>query len=241
MIADKQVYDGGARGLAKVSQSIVVSVDYRLAPEAKFPAQHDDALAAYRWVTQNAPSLQGDPKRLAIAGESAGGNLAIATAIAARDQKLPLPLHVLAVYPITQLNNLATPSYVDSATAKPLNKLMMEWFTQHTISKPADKKDARLDLLSANLKGLPPVTLINARIDPLRSDSDLLEAALTTAGVQVEHRIYDGVTHEFFGMAAVVGKAKAAQQWAGDRLTQSLMSARPSVAVQAVVPRSSTY
>jgi len=221
VLADKNVYDGGARGIAKYAHAVVVSVDYRLAPEAKFPAQHADALTTYKWACEHAESINGDPKRLAIAGESAGGNLALATAVAARDQNLTPPLHVLAVYPIVQATYLATPSYQDCEHAKPLNKVMMEWFAGHVLS-PADKTDPRIDLLNANLKGLPPVTLINARIDPLRSDGDLLTAALKNAGVKVEHKIYEGVTHEFFGMAAVVAKAKEAQAFAGQQLKTSL-------------------
>ncbi len=225
VLADKNVYDGGSRGLAKQADAIVVSVDYRLAPEAKFPAQHDDALATYKWAAANAESINGDPKRLAIAGESAGGNLAVATAMAARDQRLPLPLHVVAVYPIAQASDMATPSYRDSATAKPLNKAMMAWFADKTFSRPTEKADPRIDLVHADLKGLPPVTLINARIDPLRSDGDMLAAALRKAGVTVDHRIYEGVTHEFFGMAAVVAKARDAQAHAGQELKKSLGAA----------------
>ena len=222
VLADKNVYDGGARGLAKEANAVVVSVDYRLAPEAKFPAQHDDALATYKWAASNAASIKGDPTRMALAGESAGGNLAIATAIAARDQNLAKPAHVVAVYPVTQAANLATLSYLDSASAKPLNKPMMEWFAKHVFGKPEDAKDPRIDLVNANLKGLPPITLINAEIDPLRSDSDLLEAALKKAGVKVEHKVYAGTTHEFFGMAAVVADAKNAQKLAGQRLKSAL-------------------
>lgn len=222
VIADKNVYDGGARGLAKEANAVVISVDYLLAPEFPFPAQHDDALTTYKWAAANAASIKGDPKRLALAGESAGGNLAIATALAARDQHLTQPLHIVAVYPITQATDLSTPSYDDSEFAKPLNKQMMKWFANKTFSKSRDKKDARIDLIHANLKGLPAVTLISAQIDPLRSDSDLLTAALTQAGVKVEHKIYDGVTHEFFGMAAVVAKAKQAQAFAGLQLQKSL-------------------
>ncbi len=225
VLADKNVYDGGARGIAKQTNAIVVSVDYRLAPEAKFPAQHDDALATYQWAAANAASLGGDPRRLAIAGESAGGNLALATAIAARDQRLVAPVHVLAVYPIAQASDFATLSYNDSATAKPLNKAMMGWFADTTFGKPGDKSDPRVDLVHADLRGLPPVTLINARIDPLRSDGDMLAAALGKAGVKVDHRIYDGVTHEFFGMAAVVAKARDAQAHAGQALKASFTAA----------------
>ena len=222
VLADKNVYDGGSRGIAKQANAVVVSVDYRLAPEAKFPAQHDDALATYKWAAANAASIKGDPKRLAIAGESAGGNLAIATAIAVRDQNLALPLHVLAVYPIAQATDLATPSYQDSENAKPLNKAMMAWFAAAVFSTPDEKKDPRIDLINADLRGLPPVTLINARVDPLRSDGDMLAASLHKAGVKVKHKVYDGVTHEFFGMAAVVPKAKQAQALAGRELKKSL-------------------
>ena len=225
VLADKNVYDGGARGIAKQANAIVVSVDYRLAPEAKFPAQHEDALASYKWATANAASIKGDPKRLAIAGESAGGNLAVATAMAARDQKLTAPMHVVAVYPIAQAADLDTPSYRDSAAAKPLNKPMMVWFADKVFSKPEEKKDPRIDLVHANLAGLAPVTLINARIDPLRSDGDMLAASLKKAGVKVEHKVFDGVTHEFFGMAAVVAKAKEAQAFAGEQLKKSFGAA----------------
>ena len=179
-------------------------------------------------MAENAALLKGDPKRLALAGESAGGNLAIATAMAARDQKLTAPQHVLSVYPIAQATDLSTPSYKDSANAKPLNKAMMAWFADKVFAKPEDKKDPRIDLIHANLKGLPPVTLINARIDPLRSDSDQLAAALKKAGVEVQHIVYDGVTHEFFGMAAVVAKAKQAQAEGGQRLKSSLGAKAPS-------------
>lgn len=222
VLADKNVYDGGARGIAKQANSIVVSVDYRLAPEAKFPAQHDDALATYEWTADNAASFNGDAKRLAIVGESAGGNLALATAIAARDRGLTAPLLIISVYPIAQATDMSTPSYQDSEEAKPLNKVMMGWFADKVFSKSDDKTDPRIDLINADLKGLPPVTLINARIDPLRSDADLLAAALKKAGVKINHKIYDGVTHEFFGMAAVVGKAKQAQVFAGQQLKKYL-------------------
>jgi acetyl esterase/lipase len=218
VLADKNVYDGGARGLAKQAKAIVVSVDYRLAPEAKFPAQYDDAVAAYKWVAANAASFNGNPKRLAVAGESAGGNLAVEVALAARDQKLTIPKGIVAVYPVVQLTDQATPSYQDSAQAKPLDKAMMGWFGKQVFADPAQMSDPRVDLLKANLKGLPHVTLISAQIDPLRSDGDLLADALKKAGVHVDHKIYDGVTHEFFGMAAVVDDAKSAQGKAGDDL-----------------------
>ena len=223
VIADKQVYDGGARGLAKQARGVVVSVDYRLAPAHKFPAAWDDAFAAYKWVAANAASIKGDPTRLALAGESAGGNLAVATAIAARDGGVQAPLHVLAVYPVGQTGNLDTKSYQDSATAKPLNKAMIGWFVDKLLAKPADKSDPRLDLVNAKLAGLPPVTIINAQIDPLREDGALLEAALKKAG-KVTRTVYNGVAHEFFGMAAVVKKAADAQAQGGKALRDALQT-----------------
>jgi acetyl esterase/lipase len=217
VIADKQVYDGGARGIAKQANAIVVSVDYRQAPESKFPAAWDDALAAYKWALENAASIKGDPKQIALAGESAGGNLAVATAIAARDAGLQKPAHVLAVYPVAQ-TSLNTESYIENALAKPLNRAMVKWFVGHLTTSEDQLKDPRLSLVDAKLQGLPPVTIINARIDPLRSDGAKLEDALKSANVPVERRSYEGVTHEFFGMAAFVQKAREAQQYAGERL-----------------------
>jgi acetyl esterase len=218
VIANKDVYDGGARGLSKAAKAVVVSVDYRLAPEAKFPAAWDDALAAYKYVSMNAAKMHGDPQKLALAGESAGGNLAVSTAVSALAAGLPAPKAIVAVYPVAQTGDMMTASYVDSANAKPLNKAMIGWFVDKLLAKPADKADPRLDLVHANLRGLPPVTIINAEIDPLRSDGDLLEQALTQADVKVDHKLYKGVTHEFFGTAAVVGEAKKAQEFAGDQL-----------------------
>jgi acetyl esterase len=225
VIANKAIYDGGARGLAKEAQAVVVSIDYRQAPEHKFPAPWDDSLAAYKWALANAASIKGDPKKIALAGESAGGNLAVATAVAARDANLQAPLHVLSVYPIAQ-TGFDTPSYKDQAMAKPLNREMMKWFIDKTVASPKDTSDPRMDLTKAKLAGLPPVTIINATIDPLLSDGAMLEGALKQAGVQVERKVYDGVSHEFFGMAAVVQKAKDAQAYAGQRLKAAFSTAK---------------
>ena len=217
VIADRKVYDGGARGIAREARAIVISVDYRQAPEHKFPAAWDDALAAYAWVLANGHRYGGDSSRVALAGESAGGNLALATAIAARDAGLDMPYHVLAVYPVTQ-TSLATESYIENAHAKPLNRAMVQWFVDKLIRAARDLRDRRLQLIDADLSGLPPVTIINASIDPLRGDGARMETALKRAGVPVQRRDYEGVTHEFFGAAAVVGKAREAQAYAGERL-----------------------
>ena len=220
VLADKQVYDASARAIAQQAQALVISVDYRRAPEARFPAAWDDALAAYRWTLANAANRKGDASRVALAGESAGGNLALATAIAARDAGLQKPAHVLAIYPLTQ-SSLNTESYLENALAQPLNRAMVQWFLDQLLEDKAQLKDWRLNLIDARLAGLPPVTLISARVDPLRSDSAKMEDALKRADVLVERRDYEGVTHEFFGAAAVVEKARNAQAFAGERLRRA--------------------
>ena len=217
VIANKEVYDGGARAISKLANAVVVSVDYRQGPEHRFPAAHDDAIATYKWALANAASIKGDPKKVALAGESAGGGLAVATAIAARDMKLQQPTSVVAVYPIAGTDT-NTAAYQENANAKPLSKPAMEWFFRNYLNGPQDYKDPRVNLVAADLKGLPPVTIINAQIDPLRGDGELLADRLRAAGVDVEQKTYDGVTHEFFGMGNVVDKAKDAEQMAADAL-----------------------
>ena len=220
VLATIDSYDSSARALAREGRAIVISVEYRKAPEAKFPAQHDDALAAYKWALANAAQVNGDSRRVALAGESAGGNLAVATAVAAVKAGLQKPAHVLAVYPIAG-SDLNTPSYQQNANAMPLNRAGMAWFLHHTTRGPADATDPRINLLAANLRGLPPVTLIQAAIDPLASEGQMLATRLRVAGVPVASRLYDGVTHEFFGADAVIAKAADAQKFAGERLRAS--------------------
>ena len=220
VIATLDTYDASARALANGAHAIVVSVEYRKGPEHRFPAAHDDALAAYRWVVANAGAMGGDARRIALVGESAGGGLAVATAMQARDRHLAMPVHVLAVYPIAD-GDTQSPSYVENAAAKPLNRPMMAWFFRNYLRTPADARDPRISLTRANLRGLPPTTIITAQIDPLRSDGMELAAALRTAGVRVDAMNYDGVTHEFFGMGAVVDKAKQAEDYASAALRRA--------------------
>ena len=218
VIADLDTYDASPRALANLAHTVVVSTHYRQAPEHKFPAAHQDAFAAYQWTLANAKSLKGDPARVAVVGESAGGNLAAAVSIMARDSGVQEPVHQVLVYPIAGYD-LNTPSYRENADAKPLNKPMMAWFFKQYLRSPADGKNPLIDLVHADLAGLPPTTIINAQLDPLRSDGERLAVALKQAGVDVEQKTFDGVTHEFFGMGAVVDEARAAAQMAADGLT----------------------
>jgi acetyl esterase/lipase len=220
VIGSRQACDLTARTLAKQAQAVVISVDYRLAPEHKFPTAWDDALATYKWAATKVGSWRGDPRRLALAGEGAGGTLAVSTAISAVAAGLTRPRAVIAVYPLVQTGT-ETESYVDSANAKPLNKATINWFLENTLASSADKADHRLNLLHANLSNLPAVTIINAQIDPLRSDGAMLEEALKQAHIPVLHQEYEGVTHGFFGAAPVLSTAKKAQSFAADQLKEA--------------------
>ncbi|RYD84932.1 MAG: alpha/beta hydrolase, partial [Sphingobacteriales bacterium] len=169
VIANLDVYDASAKMLAENTGAVVVSVAYRLAPEHKFPVAHNDAYAAYKWVIDNIAAVKGDVKKVAVAGESAGGNLALNTAIMARDKGIQAPVHILAVYPVAQ-SDMGTPSYKKYGTAKPLDKPMMEWFVKNYLNNMGEAKDPRINLVAANLKGLPATTIVIAQIDPLMSD-----------------------------------------------------------------------
>jgi acetyl esterase len=217
VIADIDVYDAAPRALAKGAKAIVVAPSYRQAPEHKFPAAHDDAFAAYRWVLKNVADHGGDASRVAVAGESAGGNLAANVAIMARDKDVTEPLHQLLVYPAAQ-NDMTTESYKENEAAWPLNKPMMEWFVKHVFESKDQTSDPRLSLVKAKLNDLPPATIILAEIDPLRTDGEMLAKAMKDAGVEVTLETYDGAAHEFFGMAAVVEDAKDAQALASKAL-----------------------
>jgi acetyl esterase len=217
VIGTPQAYDLSARGLAKGAQAVVISPDYRLAPENKFPAAWDDALAVYKWTASKVGSWRGDPRRLALAGEGAGGNLALSTAMSTVAAGLTRPKAVIVIDPVTQTGT-ATESYVDSVNARPLNKATLDWFLDKTLSSSNEKTDPRLDIIHAKLNLLPPVTIINAQIDPLRSDGAMLEEALKQVNVKVMRKEYEGVTHGFFGAAAVLPKAKSAQSFAADQL-----------------------
>lgn len=221
VIANLDTYDATPRYLAEALNAVVVSVEYRHAPEFKFPRQHEDAARAYRWVLDNAGEWGGDIERLGVLGESAGGNLAIATAIYARDQGWMMPDHIVSVYPIAD-SRKDLPSRKDSAQAKPLNTAALNWFSYYYMRTMADAQDPRINLVTANLTGLPPVTIVNAQIDPLRSDGETLAAALRRAGVAVEQRVFEGVTHEFFGMGKVVPTAKQAEEYAVSRMRSDL-------------------
>ncbi len=214
VIADLDVYDSAPRSLANGASAIVISTHYRQAPEFKFPAAHEDTFGAYQWVLENAKMWGGDSKKVAVVGESAGANMAASITIMAQDKGIQAPVHQVLVYPVAE-TAMDTPSYKENAKAKPLSAAMMKWFGDHTFASKADMADPKVALLKAKtLKGLPSATVITAQIDPLRSEGEAIAMKLKADGVDVNYKNFDGVTHEFFGMGAVVDEAKAAMDFA---------------------------
>ncbi|WP_375434365.1 alpha/beta hydrolase [uncultured Hymenobacter sp.] len=221
VIGSLDVYEPSAKALAENTGAIVVSVDYRLSPEAKFPAAHEDAYAAYKWVKENAASIGGNPAKVAVAGESAGGNMATGVCLLAKERSYALPIHQLLVYPVAN-NDLNTASYNQYAAAMPLNRPGIQYFTANYFRTMADGDDRLLSLVDvADLRGLPAATIIAAEIDPLQTEGKQLADKFTQVGVANLYMIYPGTTHEFFGTYAVVPKALEAQQLAANRLKEA--------------------
>ncbi len=215
---DLNTYDESDRALATQAHAKVLSVAYRLAPENRFPAAHDDAFAAYRWLLVNAGRLGADPRRIAVAGESAGGNLAINVSIAARDAHIKMPVHELLIYPVAGTDT-RTPSYIADEFARPLGRNDVLWYVNNTVRNAADLQDPRLDLMGhADLHNLPPTTIVSAEIDPLQSDGTFLTYKLQASGVAVDRTLYGGTTHEFFGAGAAVARARDAEAFAAQQL-----------------------
>lgn len=213
VIGDTKAYEASIMALAQGAQAVVVSPDYHLAPEHRYPTQPNEAFATYQWLLKHAGELNGDHKRIAVAGESAGGNLAAVVSLMARDKDVDLPVHQLLIYPVVN-NNVFTASYIENANAKPLNASMMNWFFKH-YSEPIDAfSDYALPDKAESLKDLPPATIITAEIDPLYEEGKDFAERLESEGIPVAYRHYTGVTHEFFGMADVVAKAREAQVFA---------------------------
>lgn len=218
VIANADVYDYSTLALAEETRAVVVSVDYRLAPEHKFPTAHQDAFAAYKWVKANAATYNWNPAKVAVAGESAGANMAITVSMMARDSSVGLPVHILSVFPVAD-NNLNTDSYNKYADAMPLSRPGVVYFTKNYFNSPADGDSPLISLVDvANLRGLPPTTIIGAEIDPLQTEGMLLRDKLRSVGVNVTYQLYPGVTHEFFGMYALIPEAQQAQTLAATQL-----------------------
>jgi acetyl esterase len=213
--------DGICRSLANTAGCTVVSVGYRLAPEHKFPAAVDDCFAATCWVAENAGELGVDPGRLAVGGDSAGGNLAAAVTLLARDRGGPALAHQLLVYPNTDY--LAdTPSLHANTDPLLFNKTSVGWYWGHYLRSPADgARPLASPLRAADHSGLPPATVLTAEYDPLRDEGERYAAALQAAGVPVELTRYPGMVHGFFAMSGLLDTATRAVAHAAARLREA--------------------
>jgi acetyl esterase len=204
------VHDSVCRALTNAAGCMTVAVDYRLAPEYKYPAAPEDCYAATRWVAENAISYNGDPKRIAVGGDSAGGNLAAVVTLMARDRSGPKLAYQLLIYPITNFS-FDTPSYHENAEGYSLSKDDMVWFWEHYLPGVEEGKHPYASPLQAqNLSNLPPAMVITAEYDPLRDEGELYAGRLQEAGNQVTLKRYDGMIHGFFSMGGVIDQGKQA-------------------------------
>ena len=207
VIGDLESADPTARHLCKGAGCVVVSVDYRLAPETKFPGPAEDCYAATVWAADNAASLNADASRLAVGGDSAGGNLAAAISLMAADRGGPDIVHQLLVYPVTEVN-YETPSYSQNAEGFLLARDAMIWYWDAYLASDADAANPYAAPMKAgNLTGQPPALVITAEYDPLRDEGEAYGRRLQEAGVDTTISRYDGMIHGFFGMVGVMDKS----------------------------------
>jgi acetyl esterase len=203
VIGDIETHDNQCRMVCREVGAVVLSLAYRLAPEAPFPAGVEDCVAATRWAAEHIADLGGDPDRLAVAGDSAGGNLAAVVAQVARDDGGPRLAAQLLVYPATDFAGDYY-SRTENAEGYFLTRADMEWFASHYIGEASDLTDRRLSPVHAeDLSGLPPAVVVTAEYDPLRDEGEAYARALERAGVPVTLRRYDGLIHGFFDLSAL--------------------------------------
>jgi acetyl esterase len=206
-ICSIETHDVTCRELANGAGCVVVSVEYRLAPEHRFPAAVEDCYAALGWVAGHAASLGGDPARLAVGGDSAGGNLAAVVALLARERGGPRLCHQLLVYPITD-HAFDTTSYRENAEGPLLTRETMRGFWGLYLAREEDGRNPLASPLRApDLAGLPSAHVITAEYDPLRDEGEAYAKRLAAAGVPVVQRRYDGMIHGFFGFTAQIDRA----------------------------------
>lgn len=221
VIGDLNGVDVPCRMLSNRANCVVVSVDYRLAPEYKFPVPAEDSYAAAKWVVENAPSIQADPSRVAVGGDSAGGNLAAAVALMARDRSGPSLCYQMLIYPVTN-HSYDTDSYRDNADGYLLTKDSMVWFWNHYLREEIDGTNPYASPSQADdLHGLPPALVQTAEFDPLRDEGEAYAARLKEAGVPVEATRYNGMIHGYFWMPGVLEQGKTAIEQAANALKRA--------------------
>lgn len=222
VVGTLDTHDGTCRALARASGAAVISIGYRLAPEHPYPAPVEDCYAALQWAVANAKLLGCDSDRLAVGGDSAGGNLAAALAIMARDRSGPALRHQLLIYPVTG-DDFSRASYAENGSGDYfLSTAAMQWFWHQYVGENTDAPLARIDR-TPNLAGLPSATVIAAEFDPLRDEGMAYAARLAEAGVQVDAAIAPGMIHGFFSMFEPIPDAMQWIERAGANLREALV------------------
>jgi acetyl esterase len=222
---DLDTHDVPCRTLANFGHFAVASIDYRLAPEHKFPAAIDDAFAAVQWVARDGAALGLDPKRIAVAGDSAGGNLAAAAAMLARDAGLPLMMQAL-IYPAVDMR-ADTPSHFEFAKGYVLDRDAVLWNLRNYLRTDEDARDPRASpLLASDHRGLAPAYIITAGFDPLLDEGAAYAGKLTAAGVAVTYECFEGMVHGFITMGRVLAAANHALYRTGLLLRNAFKAAR---------------
>jgi len=221
-------HDAMCRAIAKASGAVVISVDYRLAPEHKFPAAVEDSCAATIWIAQNAAPLGIDPRCISVGGDSAGGNLAIVVAVRCRDAGGPALASQVLIYPVTDLSSFETDSHRDFADGYFLTRAAMNWFTGHYLPSAVLARHPEVSpLLAPDLSGLPPALIVTAEFDPLRDEGESYAQRLRQAGVPATISRYPGMVHAFVSMRGVLaGGRQAIDEIAG--FIRSISKSRPS-------------
>ncbi len=222
VLCSLDTHDGTCRRLCNLSGAVVVSVDYRLAPEHRFPAPLEDCFAALAWIVEHGSTLGIDNSRVAVAGDSAGGNLAAATALLARERGGPGLRHQLLIYPVLD-HAMDSVSYHDNAEGFFLTAAAMAWFWDHYLGDASRGAEPLASpLRAANLQGLPSATVITAEFDPLRDEGETYGRRLQEAGVACTVERFDGMLHGFFSMHDFIAKARLATELAAAALRDAL-------------------
>jgi acetyl esterase len=217
-IMSVDTHDHEARALCNRAGVVVVSVDYRLAPEHKFPAAIDDCWAALEWVVDSAELLGIDPDRIAVGGDSAGGNLTAVLCRRARDAGGPPIAFQLLVYPVLDARG-GHPSRTENKEGPGLTNDLMEWFTLQYVRSEVDREDPDVSpLVASSFDGMPPAFVLTAEYDPLRDEGAEYAEKLAAAGVPVTYRMYEGATHGFWQMSRLAPIAQQALDECGDAL-----------------------
>jgi acetyl esterase len=202
--------DRPCRAIANAAGCVVVNVEYRLAPENKYPAAAEDAYAAFRYVAEHAAEFDADAARIAVGGDSAGGNLAAVVCLMARDRGGPMPVLQLLVYPVTDYDD-DRPSSYEYAEGHLLTRSLIPWFWGHYVASPEEGRQPYASPFQArNLEGLPPALVITAECDPIRDQGEAYAHRLQQAGVPLTMKRYEGAIHAFFQMGGVIDAAREA-------------------------------